>query len=97
MLISAYLRESVRFTNGKDIVPSFPLAFFGYHHFAREVWELPRNVSQAAETSARFRICNGSGEDPACHASDCLFGVCRSLFDHLHYLGKHMYHRTGEC
>jgi hypothetical protein len=98
LLIDAYLHESVRFTHARDIVPSLPLPLFGYHHFAREIWQLPDNVTSAASAKQmRFRICDGSGEDPTCHNSACWLGLCRSLDDHIHYLGKHMYHRVGEC
>ena len=96
MLIGAYLHESVRFTHSRDVVPSLPLPMFGYHHFAREVWQLPPNQT-AHDDSMVFKICDGSGEDPECHASACWFGICHSLWDHIHYLGQHMYHRVGEC
>ena len=36
-------------------------------------------------------VCDGSGEDPACHNSVCWLGLCTSVSDHLHYMGAHMY------
>jgi hypothetical protein len=99
MLIAAYLEESVRLTHGHDIVPSLPLPIFGYHHFAREVWQLPGNCTEGpcGQRGMHFRVCDGSGEDATCHASACFLGLCRSLSDHVHYLGKHMYHAPDEC
>lgn len=99
-LVAAYLRESVRFTHARDIVPSLPLPHFGYRHFSREVWQLPRNETERGSGShehMHFRISDGSGEDPLGHNSACWFGVCHSLADHVHYLGRHMYHNPSEC
>eukprot|EP00892_Ulva_mutabilis_P001148 jgi/Ulvmu1/11033/UM007_0214.1 len=50
-----------------------------------------------AEPSYEFMICDGSGEDPNCHDSVCYWFPCHSFHDHIFYLGKHMYHRVGEC
>jgi len=51
----------------------------------------------AQEWNFEFRICDGSGEDPQCHDSLCYWTPCHSLQDHIYYLGKHMYHKVGEC
>ena len=96
--MAGYLDSSVRLTHGKDIVPSLPSSHvLGYHHFAREVWQLPRSQLDDSVKQMQFRVCDGSGEDPSCHDSVCFLGLCHSLKDHLHYLGQHMYHRASEC
>lgn len=56
-----------------------------------------RREGSASEELFDFRICDGSGEDPQCHDSVCYWAPCHSLQDHIFYLGKHMYHRVGEC
>lgn len=89
--------ESVRFTHNHDIVPSLPPTLVGYHHVAREVWQTP-SVNASGDTTVTYTVCDGSGEDPTCHASICSYGYCHySILDHLMYLGKHMYHNLLEC
>jgi hypothetical protein len=103
-LLARTVNSSVRFTHEHDMVPSLPLPFFGYHHFAREVWQQdlapagPRGAQDAPSPSDyTFRVCDGSGEDRTCHDSLCYNTVCRSLSDHLVYLGWPMYHAVDEC
>lgn len=146
-LIASFLDKTVRFTHARDVVPSLPLIFAGYHHFPREVWQRPSPATSAAPKVGRMSaaaqsgldlrtiddgraaeldrggrgiqgrgaaavadrmsadaagplaltVCDGSGEDPLCHISACALGLCRSLADHLLYLGRHMYHAADEC
>jgi len=98
-LVASYVSESMRITHAHDIVPSVPSRhLLGYHHFAREVWQLPTADDDESGANMTFRVCDGSGEDPTCHDSACgILGVCHNLMDHIHYLGKHMYHRKSEC
>jgi len=93
-LVASLLDESVRFTHAHDPVPSIPFPVFGYHHVAREAFQPPEgNATQGV----RVRVCDRSGEDPTCHNGACVLGVCRSIVDHVHYLGAHMYHNVDEC
>lgn len=94
-LIEEFMSESVRLTHGHDIVPSLPIALFGYHHVPREVWQEPDVDGGGGRM--RLRRCDGSGEDPTCHSSVCRFGICTSIADHVLYLGMHMYHADDEC
>jgi hypothetical protein len=104
-LIDGYLNQSVRVTHAQDIVPSLPAQILGYHHFAREVWQLPEDKRSddgggdphVDGAGMKFRVCDGSGEDPTCHNSACFLGLCRSIKDHLFYLGRHMYSQAEEC
>ena len=34
------LQESWRFTHNRDLVPSWPPTWVGFHHLAREVWQV---------------------------------------------------------
>lgn len=83
------IQESYRFTHNRDIVPSVPLQIMGFHHIAQEVWIVTFEVGPNI-----ISMCDGSGEDPACHNSVCYLGLCTSIVDHLNYLGGHMYHRN---
>lgn len=95
--MAAVTGESVRFTHDHDLVPSLPPTAFGYHHVAREVWETP-SADESGAVTLQFQVCDGSGEDPTCHASICYLGYCSySIADHMLYLGKHMYHNALEC
>ena len=97
-IVAHYVNESVRITHAHDVVPSLPSRHvLGYHHFAREVWQLPAPGDDESGAHMHFRVCDGSGEDPTCHNSACFLGLCHNLNDHMHYLGKHMYHRKSEC
>ncbi|GFH05988.1 lipase_3 domain-containing protein, partial [Haematococcus lacustris] len=42
-------------------------------------------------------LCDDSGEDPSCHNSACMLGLCTSVADHLSYLGLEMYKDSMEC
>jgi hypothetical protein len=42
-------------------------------------------------------VCDGSGEDPSCHNSACMLGLCTSIADHLTYIGLEMYKSEMEC
>ena len=51
-----------------------------------------RNVENST-----FHVCNDTGEDMSCHDSLCYYRPCASTSDHLHYLGRPMYHSVEEC
>lgn len=89
-LVSAATSASWRFTHGRDVVPSVPLALMGFHHAATEVWEVDDKDDKGAPLK-EITICDDSGEDPRCHASGCnLIGLCTSVEDHLTYLNVAM-------
>lgn len=77
-------------THNRDIVPSVPMGYLGFHHVATEVFE----VEFGASDHQVVGICDGSGEDPNCHAKMCYLGLCTSISDHLSYLGADMYHKN---
>lgn len=70
-----------RFTHNQDIVPSLPPVYMGFRHSAQEIWIVDRFV----DFHTLVGFCDGSGEDPKCHASVCHLGLCSSLMDHLLY------------
>jgi len=69
-----------RVTHHRDPVPHLPLKLMGFDHAATEVFY--------DKYSTSYRVCNGSGEDPACIDSE----IGDSISDHLHYFGE----PTGE-
>ena len=75
---------SVRVTHNRDIVPSVPPAWVGFHHVATEAWQVD------VEGAGVVGLCDDSGEDPRCHDSLCYLGLCTSVSDHLEYLGAPM-------
>ena len=87
-------QESVRVTHNRDIVPSVPPQFVGFHHVAREVWQLDGEKYFGTKVYLPW-VCDGSGEDPVCHNSVCFMGLCTSIADHMHYMGADMYHRNS--
>ena len=44
--------------NQRDIVPHLPPRILNFYHVPTEVWFHP--------TDLKFRVCDGSGEDPKC-------------------------------
>lgn len=72
-----------RFTHNRDIVPSVPPGYMGFHHVSQEVW-----VVDVLSHRTLVGICDGSGEDPKCHNSVCHLGLCSSVADHLLYLSE---------
>ena len=80
-----------RFTHDRDIVPSVPPGYMGFHHVSQEVW-----VVDVLSGRTLVGVCDESGEDPRCHNSVCHLGLCSSVADHLLYLSE-MYspHPTG--
>lgn len=93
----AGLQESVRVTHNRDIVPSVPPQYVGFHHVSREVWQLDGAKYFGSKVYMPW-VCDGSGEDPVCHNSVCFLGLCTSIADHMHYMGANMYHRnTAPC
>ena len=80
---------SVRVTHNRDIVPSVPPTWVGFHHAAREAWQVD------VEGAGVVGLCDGSGEDPRCHDSVCILGLCTSVADHLEYLGSPMLHTVA--
>lgn len=88
------VNESVRVTHNRDIVPSVPPQFVGFHHVAREVWQLDGAKYFGTKVYLPW-VCDGSGEDPVCHNSVCFMGLCTSIADHMHYMGADMYHRNA--
>lgn len=75
---------SWRFTHDRDIVPSVPPGYMGFHHLAHEIWV----VDLLLEGRTLVGVCDGSGEDPRCHNSVCHLGLCTSVADHLLYLSE---------
>ncbi|ERN16918.1 lipase isoform X1 [Amborella trichopoda] len=78
-----------RITNGHDIVPHLPpyYAYFPqktYHHFPREVWLY--DIGYGSLTYLVEKICDETGEDPACSRSV----TGNSVLDHLMYFGVHL-------
>ena len=91
------VQESVRVTHNRDIVPSVPPQYVGFHHVAREVWQLDGEQYFGTKVYMPW-VCDGSGEDPVCHNSVCFLGLCTSIADHMQYLGAHMFHsHTTPC
>ncbi|DBA78087.1 TPA: hypothetical protein ACH3X2_008060 [Trebouxia sp. C0005] len=88
------VNESVRVTHNRDIVPSVPPQYVGFHHVAREVWQLDGEKYFGTKVYLPW-VCDGSGEDPVCHNSVCFLGLCTSITDHMQYMGAHMYHRNS--
>ncbi|BDA47587.1 Lipase at C-terminar half [Coccomyxa sp. Obi] len=82
---------SWRFTHNRDIVPSWPPQWVGFHHLPREVWQVDFGVAGV------LGVCDKEGEDPRCHNSVCYLGLCTSVADHLIYLGSHMYNGSPSC
>ncbi|KAE8800687.1 triacylglycerol Lipase [Hordeum vulgare] len=85
-----YLPHAIRVTHANDIVPHLPpyFSFFPqktYHHFPREVWV--HNVGLGNLVYTVEKICDDSGEDPACSRS--VSG--NSIQDHITYLGVSMH------
>ena len=82
---------------GTPLSPSAPAQVMGFHHAAREVWlvDTLNHISGAVEE--RVLVCDGSGEDGACHAGACVLGLCTSLADHLSYLGSPMHRNLTAC
>ena len=88
------MQESVRVTHNRDIVPSVPPQYVGFHHVAREVWQLDGEKLFGTKVYLPW-VCDGSGEDPVCHNSVCFMGLCTSVSDHMQYMGAPMYHRNS--
>lgn len=88
------VNESVRVTHNRDIVPSVPPQYVGFHHVSREVWQLDGAQYFGSKVYMPW-ACDGSGEDPVCHNSVCYLGLCTSISDHMHYMGANMYHRNS--
>ena len=80
---------SVRVTHNRDVVPSVPPTWVGFHHVATEAWQV--DVGGAGVVG----LCDASGEDPRCHDSVCILGLCTSVADHLQYLGSPMLHTVA--
>jgi predicted lipase len=86
-IFSKWFEEEIgphwRFTHNRDIVPSVPPGYMGFHHVAQEVW-----VVDVLSRRTLVGVCDGSGEDPRCHNSVCHLGLCSSVADHLLYLSE---------
>ncbi|KDP40015.1 hypothetical protein JCGZ_02013 [Jatropha curcas] len=83
---SRLVPNSIRITNNHDIVPHLPpyYSYFPqktYHHFPREVWLYSIGLGSLVYNVEK--VCDGSGEDPACSRS--VSGT--SISDHLNYYG----------
>ncbi|RDX69141.1 hypothetical protein CR513_51782, partial [Mucuna pruriens] len=96
-LYSNLVPNTIRVTNGHDIVPHLPPYYYylpqkTYHHFPREnlrscglqVWLY--NIGLGSLVYSVEKICDGSGEDPSCSRS--VSG--KSIADHLVYYGVDM-------
>ena len=90
------VQESVRVTHNRDIVPSVPPQYVGFHHVSREVWQLDGEKYFGTKAYLPW-VCDGSGEDSLCHNSVCFLGLCTSIVDHMQYLGAHMFHHGLGC
>jgi hypothetical protein len=80
---------SVRVTHNRDIVPSVPPTWVGFHHAPTEAWQVDFGGAGVVG------LCDGSGEDPRCHDSVCYLGLCTSVADHLEYMGAPMLHTVA--
>ncbi|KAK6254552.1 hypothetical protein QUC31_016282 [Theobroma cacao] len=83
---SKLVPNTIRVTNDHDIVPHLPpyYSYFPqktYHHFPREVWLY--NLGLGSLVYRVEKVCDGSGEDPACSRSV----TGNSIADHLNYYG----------
>jgi len=72
-----------RFSHNRDIVPSVPPGYMGFHHVPNEVW-----VVDVLSHRTLVGVCDGTGEDAKCHNSVCHLGLCSSIADHLLYLSE---------
>ena len=92
---AAFVRQatdaSTRVTHNRDIVPSVPPTWVGFHHAATEAWQV--DVDGAGVVG----LCDASGEDPRCHDSVCTLGLCTSVADHLMYLEAPMMSTGAPC
>lgn len=95
-LYEEHVTESWRFTHNRDVVPSLPPRLLGFHHVAREAWTVDF-AGPGGVIEQKILICDGTGEDPSCHNSACMLGLCTSVADHLIYLGIEMYKDALEC
>jgi hypothetical protein len=82
---------STRVTHNRDIVPSVPPTWVGFHHAATEAWQVD------VEGAGVVGLCDATGEDPRCHDSVCVLGLCTSVADHLMYLGAPMMSTGAPC
>eukprot|EP00887_Chlorella_sp_A99_P003551 scaffold7.g3551.t1 len=72
-----------RFTHNRDIVPSVPPSYMGFHHVSREIW-----LVDILAGHTLVGVCDNSGEDARCHNVMCHLGLCSSISDHLLYLSE---------
>jgi len=72
----AYVPDTFRVVNNKDIVPAVPLVEMGFWHVTTEVWEHGANNSVYTTCSSE------TGEDPTC--SDSV--IADSAKDHVNYM-----------
>eukprot|EP00239_Pterosperma_sp_CCMP1384_P004573 CAMPEP_0197849626 /NCGR_PEP_ID=MMETSP1438-20131217/12738_1 /TAXON_ID=1461541 /ORGANISM="Pterosperma sp., Strain CCMP1384" /LENGTH=403 /DNA_ID=CAMNT_0043462403 /DNA_START=122 /DNA_END=1333 /DNA_ORIENTATION=+ len=69
-----------RVTHHNDIIPHLPVTGEGFDHSPTEVYYPNDDPNE-------FHICNGKGEDKEC-SNRCSYSMeCRSVHDHLVYLG----------
>ncbi|XP_030507768.2 lipase [Cannabis sativa] len=83
---SKFLPNTIRVTNGHDIVPHLPPYYYyfpqkTYHHYPTEVWL--HNVGLESLIYPVEKVCDSSGEDPTCSRS--VSG--NSVIDHVNYFG----------
>ncbi|KAJ8623158.1 hypothetical protein MRB53_031687 [Persea americana] len=94
---SKHLPNTIRITNENDMVPHLPPYYTHfphktYRHFPREVWLY--NIGLGSLVYTVEKICDASGEDPACCRS--VYG--NSIADHLEYFGVQLQAETwGSC
>ncbi|RWR94122.1 lipase [Cinnamomum micranthum f. kanehirae] len=94
---SKHLPNTIRITNENDMVPHLPpyYTYFPhktYHHFPREVWLY--NIGLGSLVYTVEKICDASGEDPAC----CRSVSGNSIADHLKYFGVQLQAESwGSC
>jgi len=91
-VFNSVLQYSRRFTHNNDIVPSVPTQFMGFQHVATEVFVVDIKIDKLYPLLQIVVICDGSGEDPDCHAKQCGYGLCTSVWNHLHILNNAINH-----
>ncbi|KAK9808570.1 hypothetical protein WJX73_010249 [Symbiochloris irregularis] len=89
--VSTQIRDSIRVTHNRDIVPAWPPMWVGFHHLPTEIWVIDIGFAHVVG------VCDDTGEDPMCHNSVCFLGFCTSIADHLLYMGEIMGRGYPEC
>lgn len=54
-----FMQATVRFTHNRDIVPSLPPMWVGFHHVATEIWQVDFGIAHVSSSS--HCVCRDSG------------------------------------